>query len=190
MGMNTMVVGGGAKFFSKCGRHRLLRLVEVTVVAEAMAVGMGCRVCGTRLAKCGDTAAQCDTLEHLVEEDDYEEGDEAAVAGNNEGETDHWGMVSLCPRTSSRAHLRSEWKITPASRTAILTISGLACEAFAEPPGDSMLDAELLDPCHCTMRIPMYSTRNDKNRPAMRMAEAVASYASSPRHSLANISEA
>lgn len=41
-------------------------------------------------AEGGDTRAEGETLEHLVEDDDGKEGEEEAVTRDDEGETDHW----------------------------------------------------------------------------------------------------
>lgn len=124
----------------------------------------------------------------MVEDDDDEEGDEEGVARDNEGETDDWTYMSAsaCSVVGGKRIIRREWKMTPASRTLIFTISVLGewcpwspCEWEAA-----------LAACHCTSRIPRYSTRKERKMPAMRMAAAVDSYESSPRHSLRNMSVA
>lgn len=44
------------------------------------------------LSKLGDAGTQGDAFEHLVEEDDYEEGEEEAVTGDDERDTNDWGL--------------------------------------------------------------------------------------------------
>jgi hypothetical protein len=77
--------------------------------------------------------------------------------------------------------------MTPASRTAMLTMSVRAAGAAWACPAASTVLAFALASCHWMRRFPRYSTRNERKIPAMRMADAVASNASSPRHSLVNM---
>ena len=75
----------------------------------------------------------------------------------------------------------------PLSRTITVSTSvsaGLGSDV-PESPSDCFRAER-----HCRKRCPRYSTRNERKTPAIRMAAVVPSYFSSPRHSLANMSEA
>jgi hypothetical protein len=54
--------------------------------------------------------------------------------------------------------------------------------------GDRRLGVPIsaFDACHCANLCPKYSTRKERNSPAIRIAAGVASYSSSPRHLFSN----
>ena len=89
VGVGVVVVGCRAELLGEGGGGRLLGLVEVAVVAETVAVGMRLGVGRGWLAEGGDASAQGEAFEHLVEDDDDEQGDEGAVARDNQRETDY-----------------------------------------------------------------------------------------------------
>ena len=71
----------------------------------------------------------------------------------------------------------------PDSRTRILIISLDAdCER-----GDSARPPVVFATCHVASLCPPYSMRKDKNMPAIKIAAAVPSYASSPKHLFSNM---
>lgn len=80
--------------------------------------------------------------------------------------------------------LRKEWKMIPVSMMVMLAISADATTLGDE--SDSSVSLFFLA-CHRIARWTINSIRNERNRPAMMMAEVVASYWSSPRHSLVSI---
>lgn len=67
------------------GHGQLLGQADGAAVWGCRGVGRSC--CGGQL---GDARAEGEAFEHLVEEDDGEEGEEEGVAGYDEGKPDYW----------------------------------------------------------------------------------------------------
>lgn len=77
----------------KLGFFRELRLPPAEAVCSTSAGALGartlCHFSRGRLAELGDASAQCDTLKHLVEQNDNKEGQEEGVTSHNKGDTNH-----------------------------------------------------------------------------------------------------
>jgi hypothetical protein len=74
----------------------------------------------------GNSGAKGKAFEDLVEEDNDEECDEPRVGGDHKSQSNYWKNVSLLfdPKVM-RCRLRIEWKMMPASITAVFKVSDL-----------------------------------------------------------------